>query len=100
MDSPRMTERISKAKTSFYRRLYVAYLIESGVDTVPAIVKATGMPRRTTQDTSAALNEIGMRCEFVGPTKKGHYQIQDWGPINKEWIKSSLQHIKDVLQCP
>lgn len=38
---------ISKTKSSFYRRLYVAYLIDSGTASVPEIMAATGMPRRT-----------------------------------------------------
>ena len=37
----------SKTRTSFYRRLYVAWLISQGTDTVPAIMEATGMPRRS-----------------------------------------------------
>ncbi len=42
----------SKTKTSFYRRLYVAWLIHSETaSSVPAIMAATGMPRRTAQDT-------------------------------------------------
>ena len=48
---------VSKTKSSFYRRLYVAWLIDSGTAvSVPAIVEATGMPRRTAQDTLAALD--------------------------------------------
>ncbi len=35
---------ISKTKSSFYRRLYVAYLIDSGIASVPEIMAATGMP--------------------------------------------------------
>ncbi|EPK1206499.1 helix-turn-helix domain-containing protein, partial [Pseudomonas aeruginosa] len=49
---------ISKTKSSFYRRLYVAYLIDSGIASVPEIMAATGMPRRTAQDTIAALEEL------------------------------------------
>ena len=57
-----MTERHSKTKTSFYRRLYVTYLIDSGINTVPTITAATGMPRRTVQDTILALKELGIQC--------------------------------------
>jgi hypothetical protein len=39
-------------------------------------------------------------CEFVGATKTGRYQINDWGPINREWVKLHLQHICGVLQYP
>jgi hypothetical protein len=39
---------VSKTKTSFYRRLYVAWLIDSGTATsVPALMEATGVLRRT-----------------------------------------------------
>ena len=56
---------VSKTKTSFYRRLYVAWLIDSGTaDSVPALMAATGMPRRTAQDTLSALEELDIRCEF------------------------------------
>ncbi len=58
-----MTEP-SKTRTSFYRRLYVAWLISSGTDTIPAIMAATGMPRRTAQDTLAALADLDISCGF------------------------------------
>lgn len=87
----------SKTKTSYYRRLYIAYLIDSGTNTVPAILEATGMPRRTAQDTILALSEIDIKCEFVGATKAGMYKIISWSAIRKDWIKNNLQHVKDVL---
>ena len=87
----------SKTKTSFYRRLYVAHLINTGCNTVPSITAETGMPRRTAQDTIKALHELDIHCEFIGATKDGTYQILDWGPINPEWVVKSLKDIKDVL---
>ena len=43
---------VSKTKSSFYRRLYVAYLIDCQLaSSVPELEKVTGMPRRTAQDT-------------------------------------------------
>lgn len=67
---------------------------------MPAIMSATGMPRRTAQDTISALAEIGVVCEFTGPTKSGRYQITDWGPISRAWVKNNLKHVKNVLQFP
>ena len=56
---------VSKTKTSFYRRLYVAWLIDSGTAcSVPALMEATGMPRRTAQDTLAALADRGLVMDF------------------------------------
>lgn len=90
----------SKTKTSFYRRLFVAYLVDTGVDTVPSIVQATGMPRRTAQDTIQALGEIDIHCEFQGANKNGAYVITNWGPISRRWLKNNTKRIASVLRYP
>ena len=64
----------SKTRTSFYRRLYVAWLISQGTDTVPAIMEATGMPRRTAQDTLSALAELDISCAFEQTEGARHLQ--------------------------
>lgn len=87
----------SKTKTSFYRRLLVAHLIECGINTVPAIIKETGMPRRTVQDTILALNELDIDCEFVGGNKNGGYCIKNWGAINRDWVAKNRVSIQQVL---
>ena len=96
---------VSKTKSSFYRRLYVAYLIDSGVaSSVPALTDVTGMPRRTAQDTIAALADLDIVCEFEqldGARKHaGGYRIRDWGAIDRRWIDGNLQTIKTVLGYP
>jgi hypothetical protein len=96
---------VSKTKTSFYRRLYVAYLIDSGVaSSVPALTEATGMPRRTAQDTVAALADLDIVCEFEqeqgARNHAGRYRIRDWGAIDRGWIEGNLQRIKAVLEYP
>ncbi|MGY4108314.1 winged helix-turn-helix domain-containing protein [Aeromonas encheleia] len=98
-----MTEP-SKTRTSFYRRLYVAHLISQGIDSIPAIMAATGMPRRTAQDTLAALAELDIHCAFEQTEGarhlQGHYRIGDWGPINPAWIAAQLDTIKQTLGYP
>ena len=98
-----MTEP-SKTRTSFYRRLYVAHLISQGTDTVPAIMAATGMPRRTAQDTLAALAELDIHCDFIQHdgerNNAGHYEIRDWGPIDRAWVAAHLAQIKALLGYP
>ncbi|WP_434704178.1 winged helix-turn-helix domain-containing protein [Pseudomonas sp. Z1-12] len=96
---------VSKTKTSFYRRLYVAYLIDSGLaSNVPALTDATGMPRRTAQDTIAALADLDIVCEFEqedgARNHAGRYRIRDWGAIDRGWIEGNLQRIKAVLEYP
>ena len=96
---------VSKTKTSFYRRLYVAYLIDSGLaSNVPALTDATGMPRRTAQDTIAALADLDIVCEFEqedgARNHAGRYRIRDWGAIDRGWIKGNLPRIKAVLEYP
>lgn len=87
----------SKTKTSFYRRLYLAYLIDSGYNTIPKIQSNIEIPRRTAQDTINALHELDIECEFTGALKNGHYQIISWGPFNFEWVKDNAQHMAKVL---
>ena len=96
---------VSKTKTSFYRRLYVAWLIDSGGATsVPALMAATGMPRRTAQDTLAALAELDILCDFVQHdgerNNAGHYLIREWGPIDRNWVEANLAQIKALLGYP
>ena len=92
-----LSEPISKTKSSFYRRLLVAYLIDQKVNTVPLIMAQTHMPRRTAQDTITALGELDIICEFVGAKKDGGYEIQDWGAINKKWLAVNIGQIKQAL---
>ncbi|WP_405118805.1 helix-turn-helix domain-containing protein [Pseudomonas leptonychotis] len=96
---------VSKTKTSFYRRLYVAWLIDSGAAcSVPALMDATGMPRRTAQDTLTALAELDIDCVFEQDAGErnnaGHYMIRNWGAINPQWIAANLAQIKATLGYP
>lgn len=86
----------SKTKTSFYRRLYVAWLIEQGSNTVPKIIEATGMPRRTAQDTLAAIHELDIEMENIN----GTYRIVSWGAVNRHWLADNIEQIKTVLAYP
>lgn len=93
---------VSKTKSSFYRRLYVAYLIDSVLaSSVPALTDATGMPRRMAQDTIAALADLDIVCEFEqqagARNHAGHYRIRDWGAIDRRWIEGNLAAIKEIL---
>lgn len=96
---------VSKTKSSFYRRLYVAYLIDSELAAnVPALMDVTGMPRRTAQDTIAALGDLDIVCEFEQSSGQrnhmGNYRIRDWGAIDRQWIMRNLKQMKAVLGYP
>lgn len=88
---------ISKTKTSFYRRLLIANLIDSGINTLPKIQKEIDIPRRTAQDTINALADLDIDCIYLGATKNGHYQINSWGPFDKLWIADNIEDIKATL---
>ncbi|WP_331345264.1 helix-turn-helix domain-containing protein [Cellvibrio sp. UBA7661] len=89
-------EEYSKTKTSFYRRIYVTWLIEQGSNSVPRIIAATGMPRRTAQDTLAAIHELAIILE----NNAGIYRVVDWGAVNREWVLMNIEQIKRVLNYP
>ncbi|MBR2514956.1 MAG: winged helix-turn-helix domain-containing protein [Halomonas sp.] len=92
---------LSKTKSSFYRRLYVAYLIEQGVASVPALIDATGMPRRTAQDTITSLAELDIECVFKkGEGERnniGHYTIKHWGAIDPRWVAANAERLGQAL---
>ena len=74
----------SKTKTSFYRRLYVAWLIHSETaSSVPAIMAATGMPRRTAQDTLEALAEGASEARLTVEAKAALERLRRRFPPDK-----------------
>ena len=96
---------VSKTKSSFYRRLYVAWLIDSQLaSSVPGLTEITGMPRRTAQDTIDALADLDIGCEFEqqdgARNHAGRYQIHSWGPIDRAWVGQHVEQIKRVLGYP
>ena len=96
---------VSKTKSSFYRRLYVAWLIDTQqASNVPALTEVTGMPRRTAQDTLAALADLDILCEFEqedgARNHAGRYVVRSWGPIDKQWVAWHVDQIKQVLGYP
>jgi hypothetical protein len=86
---------LNQSLTSFYRRLYLAYLVDSGTNTVPAIMAKTGMPRRTTQDTLSAIPSITIELGNEG----GQFSVRSWGSINKSWVENNVDRIRDALGC-
>ncbi len=88
---------ISKTKTSFYRRLLIAHLIDNDTNTLPKIQKEIDIPRRTAQDTINALADLDIDCVYVGATKNGHYQIMSWGPFDKLWVANNITNIRTTL---
>lgn len=92
-----MTPQYTKTKTSYYRRLYVAFLVDSGTNTVPSLLEATGMHRRTMQDTLKALSDLDIVIESRGGTKNASYRVNSWGAIDKDWIGRNEAHVRRVL---
>jgi hypothetical protein len=91
-----------KPKIAYYRKLYLAYLIDTSKHNLVTLVEKTGMPKRTIQASMLAFEDIGISFEFVQKegalNKQGHYKITEWGDHNKEWIKDNILNIVDVLQ--
>ena len=88
---------LTKTKSSFYRRIFIAALIERGFNTLPKIIAEIDAPRRTVQDTINALGELDIDCSFSGANKNGCYIIHSWGPINNGWVDINYKTIKAYL---
>ncbi|MCL1036084.1 winged helix-turn-helix domain-containing protein [Shewanella corallii] len=93
-------ENVSKQHKAFLRKLYLAYLIGREQHNLLSLQKVTGMPRRTLQDAIAAFGDVGIEVSFVQSgvrNNAGYYQIDDWGPIQSDWIAQRLPYMASLL---
>lgn len=93
----------SKQRRAYCRKLLLAHLVSTGRHDLRSLEAATGMPRRTLQDTLADLGDIGIRCRFVqsGPKNNhGFYCIDDWGDHGPDWIARNLRQLERELADP
>jgi len=91
----------SKAQLAFFRKIYLAYLMDQGEQNIPSLELQTGMPRRTLQDCIKGFSDLGIECEFVGHVgtrnNDGSYRINNWGPINPQWVGAQRTLIEQAL---
>jgi hypothetical protein len=91
----------SKQQLAFYRKLYLAHLIDRGRHNIPSLEEETGMPRRTLQDAIKALSDLDIECRFVEQPgqrhNSGYFVIDNWGPINADWVERQESRLKTVL---
>ena len=75
----------------FARRLLLAcWLDELERPNVPALMKVSGWHRRTIQDMLKSMAGLGFELRFIQDGSRfndGYYQLVDWGPVNKQWVK-------------
>lgn len=67
-----------------------------GFNTVPKLIEATGMPRRTAQDTLIAIHELAIELQ----NDNGIYKVVSWGSISDIWVDANISHMKKVLEYP
>jgi len=90
----------TKQRRAYCRKLLLAGLVAAGRHDLRTLEAATGMPRRTLQDSLADLADIGILCEFVqdGPKNNhGFYRILDWGDHDPAWIARELEALRAVV---
>ncbi|MFD2180305.1 helix-turn-helix domain-containing protein [Veronia pacifica] len=86
----------------FARRLYLAYLVDSlEKPNVPALIEITGWPRRTIQDAIKSLPSFGFELSFVQDGHRhndGYYQIEGWGPIDRQWVYDASKSLAQQFE--
>ena len=90
----------SKQRRAYCRKLLLAHLVAGARHDLRSLEAATGMPRRTIQDTLADLDDIGIRAEFVqdGPRNNhGYYRILGWGDHDPAWIAAHIDALQREL---
>ncbi len=95
------SESHSKLQLSFYRKLYLAFLISQQPHNLLSLQKLSGMPRRTIQDSLKNIQDIGIEIQFIqdegGRNNAGHYQLDNWGPIQPEWVEQHQANLASLL---
>ncbi|MGL5007209.1 MAG: helix-turn-helix domain-containing protein [Plesiomonas sp.] len=85
----------------FARRLYLCHLLATTErPNIPFLMTTTGWPRRTLQDAMKALHGLGVEVHFVQDgirNNDGYYQLQNWGPLEAQWVADHLDEIQTVL---
>ena len=92
---------MSKSKKAYYRKLYLAHLIDSDRHNLVSLEQLTGMHKRTIQTAMGGLIDIGIAHEFVQEgtkNRQGYYRITEWGDHDKSWIRKNLKYVIEVLQ--
>ena len=85
---------INKTKLAFFRRMYVAYLIDTVQNNqVPDLMIITGFSRRTLQAVIDGLSDYCIACEYV--KTENRYVIKDWASVQRQWV---LEHIEEIKQ--
>ena len=80
--------------SAYYRRLVLAYVIdEQGPISTVEIENLLNWPKNTIKSNISGLRDMGIKVEHIGSRKTGGYQLQSWGPIEREWIKSRYNQI-------
>ncbi len=87
---------INKTKLAFFRRVYVAYLIDTVKNNqVPDLMVITGFSRRTLQSVIEGLSDYCIDCEYV--KTENRYVIKDWASVQKKWVVEHIEYIKQEL---
>ena len=96
-NTPNSLDKPSKTRVSNYRKMYIAYLIDTGVNTPKELQEATGLSRRGVQAALKALIDVSIVYERKGGVKNCTYMISDWAAINRDWITANLDSIESVI---
>lgn len=96
-----MTET-KKSQVAYYRKLYLAYLIDTKKHNLVSLEETTEMPKPTIKTAMQGFPNIGIQCNFVRPkglrNGQGYFEITDWGDHSKSWIKANMALILEVLE--
>lgn len=88
----------SKHSAALYRKLVLAYLIDSQPEmNLKALEESTGWGWRTVQKSVSDFKSVSIQVSYHGTPKKGHYRIDDWGFFDKEKVYTNIGAIRKEL---
>ncbi|AIW17490.1 helix-turn-helix domain-containing protein [Vibrio tubiashii] len=97
---PSLLEIEIKGKTSaaFYRKLVLAYLVDSKPNmNLKALELETGWPHITIQKSVNELDSISIKTSYHGTAKQGYYSVDSWGVFDKKVVYDNIKPIREKL---
>ena len=79
-----------QAFVTLCKRLLILLLIENGVNGVMKISAATGISRRTIQESLKGLKCYKCEVEYLGNSRNGGYVVKSWGAIDRKWAIDNI----------
>ncbi|WP_425425646.1 helix-turn-helix domain-containing protein [Vibrio harveyi] len=89
--------KLTRTRLAYHRRLYVAYLIDSGINTVPSICEESSLSRRNVEDIIQNMSDYDIILSREGSRRSGYYSVECWGFTDRDEVQRKIIQIQHLI---